>query len=135
MRWSALSVRNAPSSASCSTSRGVVIAGCPQVRRQDPAIVERATLATRVIAAGIDDEAVEPRLEAIGVAESPDVAPASNDRLLDGVLRCVAVSQDAVGDREEPVIGRADQRLERLAVSALCPPHQIRSMRCQPRPA
>ncbi len=47
-----------------------------------------------LIAAGVEEEPVQPGLEAIGIAQSRQVPPAADERLLDGVLGTIRVPQD-----------------------------------------
>ena len=42
-----------------------------------------------LIAAGVQKDPVKPCIEAIGIAQRGQVSPASDERLLDGVLRAV----------------------------------------------
>ena len=47
-----------------------------------------------LIAAGVEEQPVQPGLEAIGVAQGGQVPPAADERLLDGVLGAIGVPQD-----------------------------------------
>ena len=49
--------------------------------------------------AGVDDEAVEPGIEAFGVAKGRQVAPGAEQRLLGRVLGAMRVAEDPVGER------------------------------------
>ena len=44
----------------------------------------------RLIDAGADEQAVEPGVEAVGVAQRGQITPGSDERVLDGVLGLVA---------------------------------------------
>ena len=52
--------------------------------------------------AGVQEEPVEPGVEAVGVAQGGQVPPASDERLLDGVLGAVGVPEDESGGGVEP---------------------------------
>jgi hypothetical protein len=47
-----------------------------------------------LVAAGVEEEPVEPCLESVGVAQGGQVPPASDERLLDGVFSEVGVLED-----------------------------------------
>ena len=50
--------------------------------------LDAATLGgPELVAAGVEEEPVEPGVEAIEVAQGGQVPPAADERLLDGVLR------------------------------------------------
>src|SRR6476620_12608815 len=49
---------------------------------------------THLIAAGVEEERVQPGVEAVGVAQSRQVPPAPDERLLDGVLCSIRIPQD-----------------------------------------
>ena len=77
------------------------------------------------VVAGVDQQALEPGVEAVGVAQAADVAPGADEALLDRVLAAVGVAQDPMRQREEPVVGGAREHVERLVVAALCPLDQV----------
>ncbi len=56
----------------------------------------------QLIAAGVQEEPVEPGFEAIGVAKGREVPPAADHRLLDGLVRTVGIAQDERGCRLQP---------------------------------
>ena len=76
--------------------------------------------APRLLIAGSDQDPAQPGLEAFRIPEFRELAPGSDDRLLNGVLGAVEVAQDALGNREQPVGVRARQHPEGLAVSVSC---------------
>ena len=73
------------------------------------------------------ENAGEPRLEPIGVAQGREVAPGVDEGRLDGVLGTVKIAQDAVRDREESVAGDGHQAGVRILV-ALDRPFDERSI-------
>src|SRR3954468_15393568 len=56
----------------------------------------------RLIDAGAVEQAVEPGVEAIGIAQGRQPTPGPDEGLLDGVLRSVRVAQDEPGGGIEP---------------------------------
>ena len=79
------------------------------IDRQHPEVRGSATLARRLGDADVDEEALEPRIEAVRIAESPQVTPGDHQRILEGILGPIDVAQDPLGDREQPVTSVADQ--------------------------
>lgn len=64
---------------------------------------------------------MEPRLEAVGVAEGSDVAPCGDERGLDRVVGLIRVAQDAERDRHAAVADESGERVEGLDVATLRP--------------
>jgi hypothetical protein len=83
----------------------------------------RLTLRERDAVPG--DDPVRPGIEAVRVAQTGKLVPDRHEGLLHGVLRAVVVAGDAVGDREQPVRGQADEALEGLLIAALCSFHKV----------
>ncbi len=71
----------------------------------------------RVGDAGMNDEPVEPGIEAIGIPQGREISPGRHERLLDRVLRPVDVAQDALGDREQAPHPRAQELRVRPTVA------------------
>ena len=101
------------------------------VDRQHAKVRCPAALSRRLCDADIDEEALEPRIEAVRIAESPEVTPGDHQRVLQGILGPIDVTEDALGDRKEPVTPNADQvdvrlpipvpcRLDEIAIHASC---------------
>ena len=63
---------------------------------------------------------MEPGIEPVRVAESGQVAPGDDERLLQRILRSIDVAQDPVAEREQAAEPSADQVGERLAVAVSC---------------
>ena len=61
--------------------------------------------------AGVDEQPMEPGVEAVGVADGADVQPGGHQRLLDGIGRPVVAAQDQSRGSMQPI--------ERLAASAV----------------
>jgi hypothetical protein len=65
----------------------------------------------------VNDQPVEPGIEALGVAERREVAPDAEERLLAGVLGAVGIAQDPVGQGVAAIHVARRERRERLAVA------------------
>ena len=74
----------------------------------------------RLVRAGADEEAMQPRVEPFGVAERAQVAPGSDEGFLDGVLRGIPVAKDPPRDRVQAVVCGARENIECLVVAPLC---------------
>ena len=113
---------------------GEQFVGCGRsIDRQHPKVRGPATLARRLGDADVDEEALEPRIEAVRIAEAPQVTPGDHQRVLEGILGPIDVAEDPLGDREEPVAPGADQvdirlpipvlrRLDEIAIHGSSPP-------------
>ena len=75
--------------------------------------------AARFRVARVDEEALEPGVEAVRIAEAGQLTPGDHQRLLHGILGPSDVPEDPLGDRHEPVAMRPGQDGERLPVPAL----------------
>ena len=84
-----------------------------------------ALRAARLRVAGIDDEAVQPRVEALGIAEGRKVPPRAEQRLLAGILGAVLVAQDSVREGVAAIDVARGQRCERVAIACCCPNYEI----------
>jgi hypothetical protein len=62
---------------------------------------------------------MEPRLEPIGVAQRPQLAPGTDVRGLDGVFGKIEIAQDPIGDPDAAVAGCANERFEGVLVALL----------------
>ena len=85
-----------------------------------PQVRGAATLARRLGDADTDEEAGQPRIEPVRIAEVPEVTPGDHQRVLQGVLGPVDVTEDPLGDREQAVAAHADQVDECRLVAVLC---------------
>jgi hypothetical protein len=73
-----------------------------------------------VVTAGIDEEAVQPCVEGAGIAQTPDLAPGLDQRVLNGVLRGIPIAQDPPRDRVQPVVCGGREDIESLVIAPLC---------------
>ena len=53
--------------------------------------------------AGVDEQPMEPGIEAVGVADGADVQPGGHERLLDGIGRQLVAPQDQPRGPVQPV--------------------------------
>ena len=91
------------------------------VDRQRPDVGAPPAIPPELLVAGIDHEAMEPDLEALRVAESRELTPGEEERLLDGVLGPLAIAQDPIGDGVAAVTVEVDQVRE----GAFVAPHRL----------
>jgi hypothetical protein len=89
---------------------------CVRLEQDDIGCEPLAT--SRFGVAGIDEDAMEPRLEAIKVAQGRELPPHLDEGDLDGVLGEFGVAQDAIGDEDAAVADLANQGGERFFVAA-----------------
>src|SRR4051794_16804352 len=89
------------------------------VDRQEADVGAPVSLPARFRIAGVDEEAVEPGIEPVRIAETGQLAPGDHQCLLHRILGPVDVSEDSLTDREEPVGAGADQDAEGLPVALL----------------
>ncbi len=73
------------------------------------------------VEAGVDDQAVEPGIESLRVAQARKVTPGSDVCLLDRVARELRVPEDEAGDRFQPRDGRAEQHGKGVMIAPACP--------------
>jgi hypothetical protein len=71
-----------------------------------------------VVEALVHEEAADPRVESVRIAEATEVAPGDHQRILQGVLSPIDVAEDPVGDREQMIDARRDQIDVRVPVAA-----------------
>ena len=74
------------------------------------------------VEAGVDGQAMEPGVEPVRVAETGQVAPGADERLLDRVARELRVPEDEAGGRVQPREGRVDERGEGVMIA---PPRSL----------
>jgi hypothetical protein len=90
-------------------------------RRHDLANLDHSrrppSLAIRLAIDGPDEDAMEPGIKAVGVAQSLQITPGEDERLLDRVVGLVAVPEHELGDVEEPADGAGGERRERLPIA------------------
>ena len=85
--------------------------------REDPQVCRPPPLPRGVVDAFMDDEAMEPRIEPVRIAEPAQVAPGDHQRVLQGILGPVDIAEDSVGQREQPVRARVRIKATNAALS------------------
>jgi hypothetical protein len=78
-----------------------------------------------LITAGVEEDPVQPRVEAIDVAQAGQVPPAADERLLDGILCPVRVLEDESGRRVQPTARGASQHREGVMIAPARPLHEV----------
>ena len=115
----------------------VVACGRSVIDGEHPQIRGPATLARRLGDADVDEQALEPRIEPVRIAEALQVTPGDHQRVLEGILGPIDVAQDPLGDREQPVGPNADQVDIRLPIPVPCRLDEVAIhgslSRCRPR--
>ena len=71
------------------------------------------------VEARVDEQAVDPGIEPLRIAERRQVAPSPDQCLLDRVSRELVVPEDQPGCRVQPRDGRAGQRREGVMIASL----------------
>ena len=89
------------------------------VDRQDADVGAPGCAYARFSVAGIHEQALQPGIETVRIAEARQLTPRDHQRLLHGILGPSDISQDPTGDRHEPIATRADQDGKRLPIPAL----------------
>ena len=88
-------------------------------------MLPRRSGSTRLAIAGVDQQAVEPGVEAVGIAQAGDVRPGGDERLLGRILGLRLVAEDQPGDDVEPADRDARQLSERIVIARHRPLHEI----------
>src|SRR4029079_7262977 len=89
------------------------------VDRQDPDVGAPAPVAAQLLVTGIDEEPMQPRTEALRVAQPREFTPGEEECLLDGVLRSLGIAQDPIRDGEAQVAVEVDELAESDVVAVL----------------
>ena len=118
-RWSGGSRRKPRSRRSRSSSDDRLVRSGRSVDREDADVRVPGARAARLRVARVDEEALEPGVEAVRIAETGQLTPGDHQRLLHGILGPSDVPEDPLGDRHQPVTMRPGQDGECLPVPAL----------------
>jgi hypothetical protein len=73
----------------------------------------------------VGKDAVEPRLEAVGIPQRAEILPGGQQGRLDGVVSKVEVAEDPERDRHASVAGQTGERIEGLSIAASRLFHQL----------
>jgi hypothetical protein len=84
---------------------------------KQPKVAALTSLAATLGVTGVDDEAIRPRLEAVGIPELRQVSPRRHEGVLRGVLGQGRVAQDPARHGVQAVSDAIDQQVERLFVA------------------
>jgi hypothetical protein len=76
---------------------------------QDPEIGGAVTLTRRLGDAHVRQEAMDPGVEPVRIAEAWQIPPGDHKRVLQGVLGPIDIPEDPMRDREESVTTEPDQ--------------------------
>ena len=87
----------------------------------------------KLVTAGIQEEPVEPGVEAIGIAQTGQIPPAPDERLLDGVLRTVGILEDETSRGVQSTDRGACQHGEGVMIAFPSSLHEV-SLHDRPRP-
>ena len=79
----------------------------------------RAPRRSRRLVADADEDASEPGLESIGVAQAGQLPPGDDERLLHSVVGQVELAEDPSRDAEQPVTMRANEDGEGVSITTL----------------
>src|SRR4051794_4997829 len=113
----------------------VVACGRTVIDRQHSEVRGPSTLTRRLGDADIDQQALEPRIESVRIAEPLQVTPGDHQRILEGILGPIDVAQDPLGDGEQPVGPNADQVDVRVPIPVPCRLDEVAihgSLSCEP---
>ncbi len=87
------------------------------IHGHDPDVRRPAASPLRFVVAGVDEDAMDPRLEPVRVPKMREPAPGKDEGVLQRVLGEARVAQDPEGDRVENVADLVHQDGERLSVA------------------
>jgi hypothetical protein len=90
------------------------------VYRQDAEVRDAVALAFRLGETGANNEAVEPGVESVRIAEPRQVTPSDHQRILQGVLGPIDVTEDPLGEGVQTVATDSDQVGIGLPVTLPC---------------
>src|SRR6478752_5502590 len=88
-----------------------------KVRLEQPHAGHVTTFAAGFRVAGVDDQAMEPGVKPLAVAQGREVTPGAEHRLLGGILRTVWITQDPKGEGIAVVDARRHQGRECVLVA------------------
>ena len=100
--------------------RKELVLGDRRIDGEHVQVVDPLAVPADVGHADIGEEAVDPGIEPVRIAEARQVTPGDHQRVLQGILGPVDISEDPVRDREQAAATKADQVDERRLVASLC---------------
>jgi hypothetical protein len=99
---------------------GDVVLGIRSIDRVDRHLQGTPPGAADVVGAGVDEESMQPSVESIAVAQTAQVAPGPDERVLDGILRGIPIAQDPPRDRVQAVVCGGHEVIKGLVIAPLC---------------
>jgi hypothetical protein len=99
---------------------GEGIVGFRHVDRFDVDVEARPPRAPLLVRAGANEQPVHPGIEGDGVAQTPEVTPGSDERVLHGIFRGIPIAEDPPRDRVQAVVCGGREGIESLVVAPLC---------------
>ena len=93
------------------------VISCRRLEVRQPNLDGLAHPPSSLVSARIDDEPVQPRLPALGIAEFRQALPGAHEGLLDGVVRLVGIAQHKPGEAVQAINGGRREDLECLVVA------------------
>ncbi len=97
-----------------------IVGGGRMVERKHVEVRDPSALSPDVGNTDIREESVNPGVEAVRIAEVPQITPGDHQRVLQGILGPIDIPEDPVRDREEAITARANQVDECRLITVLC---------------
>ena len=94
-----------------------VVGLCGRVNRAQLDLDRAPAPAPQEVETGVDDQAVQPGFEPVGIAESRQLSPGSNECLLDRVARELRVPEDQPSGSVQPREGGVDELGEGIMIA------------------
>jgi hypothetical protein len=76
-----------------------------------------ATATSRLVGDGVQEEAIQPRVEAFRISQTRKIPPALDEGFLDSVFSAVDVPENEACDPKQVVDVRGHQEIERVTIS------------------
>ena len=96
---------------------GTAVRGRWPVDGQDPDIRRPVACPLRLVVAGVDEDAMDPRLEPLGFPQVREPAPGEHEGVLQRVLGQTRIAQDPLSHREERIADLVHQDGEGLTIA------------------
>jgi len=91
-----------------------------QLQLGNPNSDDSATPPSDLVDCRVNEQAMQPGVETLGVAQTRKVAPRTNQRFLDRILRCFWIPKDQAGGRVQPRCSSANKHGEGVAIAVAC---------------
>jgi hypothetical protein len=99
---------------------GEVVARLDPIDRECRQLDRTPARSPGVVTAGVDEEPMQPGVEGSGIAQTPDLVPGFDERVLNGILRGIPIAQDPPRDRIQAVVCGGREGIECLVIAPLC---------------